>query len=324
MVRFGVRDYVEEEMRYERRVREKERSGRGYDEDMERMYEKRVREKERRFRDYDEEKWRYERRVREKERKLRDVENEDTRYAKEKRHRNYAKHNKEKEMGDISYEGYIRDFVLDPEYVKYLYENGHNKFARKVEKLALKEKEKLNEKKESKLERVFAKKVEEKKICINKEKMKIEEVTIKEELAQFIEVKENENQIVSLVKQESEVNEVLIVPPMDICKSTIELVLFQRESSLVCNEENIHKSRLILESWQKQSDFSLVTKINSRKVQLVLNVIFKKYHFPSTFKISYLRNEFVGLLKAKGGIVIHLFGIFNGFSLFPFDPGGYH
>jgi hypothetical protein len=188
----------------------------------------------------------------------------------------------------------------------------------------LKEKEKLNEKKECKLESVFAKKVEEKKICINKEKMKIEEVTIKEELEQFIEVKENENQIVSLVKQESEVNEVLIVPPMDICKSTIELVLFQRESSLVCNEENIHKSRLILESWQKQSDFSLVTKINSRKVQLVLNVIFKKYHFPSTFKISYLRNEFVGLLKAKGGIVIHLFGIFNGFSLFPFDPGGYH
>jgi hypothetical protein len=191
----------------------------------------------------------------------------------------------------------------------------------------LKEKEKLNEKKECKLESVFAKKVEEKKICINKEKMKIEEVTIKEKFSQFIEVKENEkneNQIVSLVKQESEVNEVLIVPPMDICKSTIELVLFQRESSFVCNEENIHKSRLILESWQKQSDFSLVTKINSRKVQLVLNVIFKKYHFPSTFKIPYLINEFVGLLKAKGGIVIHLFGIFNDFSLFPFDPGGYH
>jgi hypothetical protein len=118
-------------------------------------------------------------------------------------------------MGDMSYEGYIRDFVLDPEYVKYLYENGHNKFARKVEKLALKEKEKLNEKKESKLESVFAKKVEEKKICINKEKMKIEEVTIKEELEQFIEVKENENQIVSLVKQESEVNEVLI-PPLNL------------------------------------------------------------------------------------------------------------
>ncbi|KAK2395072.1 hypothetical protein QL285_056838 [Trifolium repens] len=180
----------------------------GYDEDMERMYEKSVREKERRFRDYDEEKWSYERRVREKERKLRDVKNEDTGYAKEKRHMNYAKHNKEKEMGDMSYEGYIRDFVLDPEYVKYLYENGHKKFARKVEKLALKEKEKLNEKRESKLETVFAKKVEEKKICIDKKKMKIEEVTIKEESSQFIEVKENEkneNQIVSLVKQESEV-----------------------------------------------------------------------------------------------------------------------
>jgi hypothetical protein len=180
------------------------------------------------------------------------------------------------------------------------YENGHKKFARKVEKLALKEMEKLNVKKRSKLESVFEKKVEEKKICIDKEKIKIEEVTTKEEFSQFIEVKEkekHENQIASLVKQESEVNEVLIVPPMDVCKSTIELVLFQRESSLVCNEENIHKSRLILEPWQKQSDFSLVTKFNSRKVQLVINVIFKKYHFPSTFKISYLRNKFVGLLK---------------------------
>jgi hypothetical protein len=59
-------------------------------------------------------------------------------------------------------------------------------------------------------------------------------------------------------------------------------------------------------------------------VKLVLNIIFKKYHFPSTFKISYLRNEFVGLLKAKCGIVIHVFVIFNGLSLFPFDPGGYH
>jgi hypothetical protein len=28
-------------------------------------------------------------------------------------------------MGDMSYEGYIRTFVLDPEYVKYLYGNGH-------------------------------------------------------------------------------------------------------------------------------------------------------------------------------------------------------
>jgi hypothetical protein len=78
MVRFGARDYVEEEMRYERRVREKERC-----------------------RDYDEEKQRCERRIKEKERKLRDVEREDTRYAKEKIHRKYEKHGKEKEMGDI-------------------------------------------------------------------------------------------------------------------------------------------------------------------------------------------------------------------------------
>jgi hypothetical protein len=139
--------------------------------------------------------------------------------------------------------------------VKYLYENGHKKFARKVEKLALKEMEKLNVKKRSKLESDFEKKVEEKKICIDKEKINIEKVTTKEEFSQFIEVKEkekHENQIASLVKQESEVNEVLIVPPMDVCKSTIELVLFQRESSLVCNEENIHKTRLILDPWQKQ------------------------------------------------------------------------
>ena len=33
MVRFGVRDYVEVEMRYERRVREKERRFRDYDEE---------------------------------------------------------------------------------------------------------------------------------------------------------------------------------------------------------------------------------------------------------------------------------------------------
>jgi hypothetical protein len=56
MVRFGDGDYVEEEMRYERRVRENERRSRGYDEDTKRMYERSVREKERRFTDYDEEK----------------------------------------------------------------------------------------------------------------------------------------------------------------------------------------------------------------------------------------------------------------------------
>lgn len=52
---------------------------------------------------------------------------------------------------------YIRDFVMDPAYVKYLYENGLKKEAERVEKLAFREKKKLREKKlEEKIERVIA------------------------------------------------------------------------------------------------------------------------------------------------------------------------
>jgi hypothetical protein len=43
------------------------------------------------------------------------------------------------------------------------------------------------------------------------------------------------------------VHEELMIPTMDVCKSTIELVLFQNESSLVCNEENIHETQVVLE-----------------------------------------------------------------------------
>jgi hypothetical protein len=83
--------------------------------------------------------------------------------------------------------------------------------------------------------------------------------------------------------------------------------LFQNESSLVCNEENIHETQVVLEPWQKQSTFSFNTKSTSWNIKLVFNVIFKRYHFLPTFKMSYLKSEFVGLLKAKGGTVIHFF-----------------
>jgi hypothetical protein len=54
----------------------------------------------------------------------------------------------------------------------------------------------------------------------------------KNEFSQFIEVEEREkieSQIERFIKQESEMNEILMVSPMDVCKSAIDLVLFKKK-----------------------------------------------------------------------------------------------
>lgn len=231
----------------------------------------------------------------------------------------------------MSYDQYIRDFVLDPEYVKYLYENGYAKQARKVEKLALREIDKIKEKKEEE-EKHLRDKGQEIDVnylsnCDNSLLQVLEEVSPKEKFHPYIDIEskvKDDGKMESLFKQESEVNETMLVLESDYSKvpqkdASKEII----ESPFFCDEENVHVTQLALKPLQIQSNILFAKNFNPKKVNLVINIKFKRYNFIPIFRISYLYYKCDKMLIVKDGNAFHRLITFGDFSNFPFDPGGY-
>lgn len=196
----------------------------------------------------------------------------------------------------MSYDQYIRDFVLDPEYVKYLYENGYAKQARKVEKLALREMDKIKEKKEEE-EKHLRDKGQEIGVnylanCDNSLLQVLEEVSPKEKFHPYIDIEskvKDDGKMESLFKQESEVNETMLVLESDYSKvpqkdASKEII----ESPFFSDEKNVHVTQLALKPLQIQSNILFAKNFNPKKVNLVINIKFKRYKFIPIFRISYL------------------------------------